>query len=122
MGAALIPGIHAPRLVTREMLRSMPRGACFVDISIDQGGITEVSRPTSHKNPVYEEEGVLIYAVGAWGEQRRGDVRHWRIPPCAIPTVFSSCNSFISASLPSGGKHAGGGASHLHRGRLGKGM
>ena len=63
VGAVLVPGAAAPRLLDREMLRSMKRGAVFVDISIDQGGCSETSRPTSHEDPVYSEEGVLHYCV-----------------------------------------------------------
>src|SRR5690606_11075640 len=51
------------RLVTREMLRLMKRGSVFVDIAIDQGGCSETSRPTTHANPVFEEEGVIHYCV-----------------------------------------------------------
>ena len=63
VGAVLVPGAAAPRLLDREMLRSMKRGAVFVDISIDQGGCSETSKPTSHEDPVYSEEGVLHYCV-----------------------------------------------------------
>ena len=63
VGAVLVPGAAAPRLLDREMLRSMKRGTVFVDISIDQGGCSETSRPTSHEDPVYSEEGVLHYCV-----------------------------------------------------------
>ncbi len=63
IGATLTPGKLAPRLITRAMLRRMRRGSVFVDISIDQGGIAETSRPTSHSEPIYVEEGVLHYCV-----------------------------------------------------------
>lgn len=59
IGAALIPGEHAPGLLSREHLRLMQPGSVFVDVSIDQGGISETSRPTTYENPVYVEEGVL---------------------------------------------------------------
>ena len=59
IGAALIPGEHAPDLLRREHLRLMQPGSVFVDVSIDQGGISETSRPTSYENPLYVEEGVL---------------------------------------------------------------
>jgi alanine dehydrogenase len=59
IGAALIPGKHAPDLLRREHLRLMQPGSVFVDVSIDQGGICETSRPTTYENPVYVEEGVL---------------------------------------------------------------
>ncbi|MCR9278344.1 MAG: alanine dehydrogenase [Pseudomonadaceae bacterium] len=63
IGAVLIPGAAAPKLVTRELLKRMKRGAAMVDISIDQGGCFETSRPTSHDAPTYIEEGVVHYCV-----------------------------------------------------------
>lgn len=63
IGATLTPGKLAPRLITRELLRRMRPGSVFVDISIDQGGISETSRPTSHSAPIYVEEGVIHYCV-----------------------------------------------------------
>jgi alanine dehydrogenase len=61
--AVLVPGAAAPKLVTREMVRSMGEGAVIVDVSIDQGGTCETSRPTTHDGPVYVEEGVVHYCV-----------------------------------------------------------
>ena len=63
VSGVLVPGGVAPKLVTREMLRSMGPGAVFVDVSIDQGGVAETSRPTTHADPVYVEEGVVHYCV-----------------------------------------------------------
>jgi alanine dehydrogenase len=63
IGAVLLPGAKAPKLITRAMLRKMKRGSVFVDISIDQGGCAETSRPTTHDDPVYVEEGVTHYCV-----------------------------------------------------------
>ncbi len=63
VGAALIPRASAPRLVSEDMIRSMRPGSVVVDISIDQGGCFETSRPTSHADPVYELHGVVHYAV-----------------------------------------------------------
>jgi len=63
IGAVLVPGAAAPKLVTREMLKTMRRGAVLVDIAIDQGGCFETSRPTTHADPVFFEEGVLHYCV-----------------------------------------------------------
>ena len=59
VGAVLVPGASAPRLVTREHLRRMQRGAVVVDVAIDQGGCFETSRPTTHDDPTYVEEGVV---------------------------------------------------------------
>ncbi len=63
IGAVLLPGAKAPKLITRAMLGKMKRGSVFVDISIDQGGCAETSRPTTHLDPVYVEEGVTHYCV-----------------------------------------------------------
>ena len=63
IGAVLLPGAKAPKLITRGMLRKMKRGSVLVDISIDQGGCAETSRPTTHLDPVYVEEGVTHYCV-----------------------------------------------------------
>lgn len=63
IGAVLVPGSKAPKLITREMLRVMKPGSVFVDIAIDQGGCAETSRPTTHHDPVYVEEEVTHYCV-----------------------------------------------------------
>jgi alanine dehydrogenase len=63
IGAVLLPGAKAPKLITRQMLRRMKPGSVLVDISIDQGGCAETSRPTTHIDPVYVEEGVTHYCV-----------------------------------------------------------
>src|SRR4029077_14265646 len=63
IGAGLMPGAKAPKLINREMLRQMRPGSGLVDIAIDQGGSAETSRATTHQNPVYVEEGVAHYCV-----------------------------------------------------------
>jgi alanine dehydrogenase len=63
IGAVLVPGARAPKLISREMLRSMKQGSVLVDIAIDQGGCAETSRPTTHDHPVFVEEGVIHYCV-----------------------------------------------------------
>jgi len=63
VGAVLTPGARAPILVTREMIKSMRPGSVIVDVDIDQGGIFETARPTTHEDPVYTEEGVIHYCV-----------------------------------------------------------
>ncbi len=63
IGAVLVPGAKAPRLINREMLRRMRPGSVLVDIAIDQGGCAETSHPTTHNNPVFVEEGVIHYCV-----------------------------------------------------------
>jgi alanine dehydrogenase len=63
VGAVLIPGARAPHVVTREMVRTMRPRSVIMDVSIDQGGCVETSRPTSYQNPTYIEEGVIHYCV-----------------------------------------------------------
>ena len=63
IGTVLIPGAAAPKLVTRDMLGDMKNGAVLVDVSIDQGGCFETSRPTTHKDPTYVVDGVVHYCV-----------------------------------------------------------
>jgi alanine dehydrogenase len=63
IGAVLIPGARAPKLVTRAMLGEMKRGAVVVDVAIDQGGCIETARPTTHSDPVYEVDGITHYCV-----------------------------------------------------------
>ncbi len=63
VSGVLVTGAKAPKLVTRKMLKKMKKGAVIVDVSIDQGGSTETSRPTSHKDPVFEVDGIVHYCV-----------------------------------------------------------
>jgi alanine dehydrogenase len=63
IGAVLVPGARAPKLISREMLRSMKPGSVLVDIAIDQGGCAESSRPTTHDHPTFIEEGIIHYCV-----------------------------------------------------------
>ncbi|MFC1811779.1 alanine dehydrogenase [Thermodesulfobacteriota bacterium] len=63
VGAVLIPGAKAPRLITREMLKTMKKGSVLVDVSIDQGGCFETSKPTTHSDPIYIVDGVVHYCV-----------------------------------------------------------
>lgn len=82
--AVLVPGRAAPKVVTRGMVRSMGDGAVLVDVSIDQGGASETSRPTSHSAPTYVEEGVVHYCVTNM--------------PGAVPRT--STQALTSATLP----------------------
>jgi alanine dehydrogenase len=63
IGAVLVPGARAPKLVTREMLGVMKKGAVIVDVAIDQGGCVETAHPTTHSDPVYEVDGITHYCV-----------------------------------------------------------
>lgn len=63
VGGVLVTGAKAPRLITRAMLKKMKKGSVMVDVSIDQGGCFETSRPTSHAEPIYEVDGIIHYCV-----------------------------------------------------------
>src|SRR5438477_11124315 len=63
IGAVLIPGARAPKLISREMLSEMQPGAVIVDVAIDQGGCIETAHPTTHSDPVYEVDGIIHYCV-----------------------------------------------------------
>ena len=63
IGAVLLPGAAAPKLITRPMLKTMRPGSVIVDIAIDQGGCCETSKPTTHSNPTYVVDGVVHYCV-----------------------------------------------------------
>jgi alanine dehydrogenase len=84
IGAVLIAGAKAPRLITREMLKDMKRGAVLVDVSVDQGGCIETCKPTTHENPIYEIDGVVHYCVANM--------------PGAVP--FTSTIALTNATLP----------------------
>ncbi len=86
MGAVLIPGASAPKLVTRGMLSSMRKGAVIVDVAIDQGGCFETSRPTTHVEPTYEVDGIIHYCVANM--------------PGAVP--LTSSQALNNATLPFG--------------------
>jgi alanine dehydrogenase len=84
IGAVLTPGALAPTLVTREMVRGMKAGSVLADVAIDQGGCAETSRPTTHSDPVYTDEGVTHYCVANM--------------PGAVP--ITSTKALTNATLP----------------------
>jgi alanine dehydrogenase len=114
IGAVLVPGASAPKLISRDMLKSMQRGSVLVDVAIDQGGCFETSRATTHADPTYEVDGVVHYCVANM--------------PGAVP--LTSSHALNNATLPFGLALANNGFaaimddSHLraglnvHRGRL----
>jgi alanine dehydrogenase len=114
IGAVLVPGASAPKLVTREMLKSMQRGSVIVDVAIDQGGCFETSHATTHADPTYAVDGIIHYCVANM--------------PGAVP--LTSSQALNNATLPFGMALASQGFaavienSHLraglnvHRGRL----
>lgn len=86
IGAVLVPGASAPKLVDRKMLQSMKKGAVIVDVAIDQGGCFETSRPTTHDSPTYEVDGIIHYCVANM--------------PGAVPKTSS--HALNNATLPYG--------------------
>ena len=84
IGAVLIPGALAPKLITRDMLPTMKQGAVIVDVAIDQGGCAETSRPTTHSDPTYVVDGVIHYCVANM--------------PGAVP--ISSTKALTNVTLP----------------------
>lgn len=86
IGAVLIPGAKAPRLITRDMLGMMQKGTVLVDVAIDQGGCFETSKPTTHDKPTYDVNGIIHYTVANM--------------PGAVP--FTSTMALTNATLPYG--------------------
>ena len=100
IGAVLVPGAKAPKLIRRDMLRRMRPGTVFVDIAIDQGGCAETSRPTTHDHPVFVEEGVTHYCVanmpGAYSRtatQALTNVTHRYVETLADLGIEEACRS-----------------------------
>src|SRR3569832_1413677 len=98
IGAVLVPGAKAPKLIKREMLRRMRPGSVLVDIAIDQGGCAETARPTTHDNPIYIEEGVVHYCVanmpGAYARtatQAKTNVTYRNIETLAEHLLAEAC-------------------------------
>ena len=98
IGAVLVPGAAAPKLVTREMLRTMKRGSVLVDIAIDQGGCFETSHPTTHDDPVFIEEGVTHYCVANMpGAVARTSA--FALNNATLPFVLRLANLGVDAAL-----------------------
>ncbi|MFN8721455.1 MAG: alanine dehydrogenase [Rhodospirillales bacterium] len=107
VGAVLIPGAAAPRLVTRAMLSTMRRGSVLVDVAIDQGGCFETSRPTTHADPTYVVDGVVHYCVA----NMPGNV--------ARTSTYALNNAtlpFVTALADKGGRRALADDPHLRNG------
>ena len=100
IGAVLIHGARAPRIVRREQLTLMKRGAVLVDVSIDQGGCFETSRPTTHSDPTYEVDGVTHYCVA----NMPGAVpitSTWALTNATMPYVTKLADLGVHAALES---------------------
>ncbi len=98
IGAVLIPGAKAPHLITRNMLKTMKKGAVIVDVAIDQGGCFETSRPTTHADPIYEVDGIIHYAVtnipGAVAKTAT-----WALTNATLPYALALANKDWQAAL-----------------------
>jgi alanine dehydrogenase len=102
IGAVLLPGAAAPKIITREHLRSMENGGVVVDVSVDQGGCIETCRPTTHDNPTFVEEGIVHYCVANM--------------PGAVPRT--STTALTNATLPWALRLAGQGVEAAARGSV----
>ncbi|AKT36414.1 alanine dehydrogenase [Chondromyces crocatus] len=97
VGAVLLPGAKAPRLVTRELIGRMEKGSVVVDVAVDQGGCIETCRPTTHDNPTYEVDGVVHYCVA----NMPGAVSHtstWALTNVTVPYAVSIANKGLEAA------------------------
>ena len=114
VGAAQVPGRHAPRLIPRALLRRMPPGAVLVDVAIDQGGIAETSRPTTHSDPFFVAEGVVHYCVtnmpGAVARTATEALTH-----ATLPYVQALADQGLAALDADAGLAAG---LHVHAGEI----
>lgn len=115
VGAVLIPGAKAPRLITRADLRFMKPGSVIIDVAIDQGGCVETSRPTTHSDPTYLEEGVLHYCVtnmpGAVGRTST-----FALCNVTLPWIMQVANMGVEPAITQSLPLAS--AANIHRGRV----
>jgi len=115
VGAVLIPGAKAPRLITRHDLKQMKPGSVIIDVAIDQGGCVETSRPTTHSDPTYLEEGVLHYCVtnmpGAVGRTST-----FALCNVTLPWVMLLAKLGLDSALKQSAPLAS--AANIHRGRV----
>ncbi len=100
IAAVYVPGQHTPVLISRELLRTMRSRSVFIDISIDQGGCAETSRPTSHTNPTYIEEGVIHYCVPNMTSIVGRTASH-ALTYATLPYVQAIANQGLDAALQS---------------------
>jgi alanine dehydrogenase len=114
IGAAQIPGRHAPRLISLESMRRMPPGSVLVDVAIDQGGIAETSRPTTHSAPFYVADGIVHYCVtnmpGAVARTATKALTH-----ATLPYVQALAAQGLAALAADTGLKEG---LHVHAGRI----
>ncbi len=98
VGAAFTPGEPTPKLLPRTLVRRMRPGSLIVDIAIEEGGIAETSRPTSHGNPAYVEEGVIHYCVGNMPAARPEEASR-ALSEAALPYVLDMAGEGVGAAL-----------------------
>jgi alanine dehydrogenase len=101
IGGVLTPGQMSPKIVTRAMLRTMKRGSALVDVGIDQGGIAETSRPTSHSAPAFVEEGVVHYCVPNM-PAAAARTASLALEKAVLPFVLEICSGSPSKALKTG--------------------
>ena len=101
IGGVLTPGQMSPKLISRAMLRDMRTGSALVDVGIDQGGIAETSRPTSHSAPTYVEEGVVHYCVPNM-PAAVARTASLALEKAVLPYVLEICSGSCTASLKTG--------------------
>ena len=115
VGAVLVPGATAPKLLSRKILKAMRRGAVLVDVAIDQGGCFETSRPTTHNEPTYIEEGIVHYCVANMpGAVPRTST--FALNNATLPFVLNLANKGIKPALMSD-LHLRNGL-NIHRGQV----
>ena len=115
IGAVLVPGAAAPKLISRDMVRQMKRGSVIVDVAIDQGGCIETSRPTTHADPIYMDEGVVHYCVTNMpGAVARSST--FALNNATLPFIVRLANEGVEAAMRND-PHLMDGL-NVHRGRL----
>jgi alanine dehydrogenase len=116
IGAVLTPGQMSPKLIDRKMLRGMRKGSALVDVGIDQGGIAETSRPSSHSAPTYVEEGVVHYCVPNM-PAACARTASLALERAVLPFVFMIMKGEMNADLASGIQVKAGKVTHEHLAR-----
>jgi len=116
IGGVLTPGQMSPTLISRQMLREMRPGSALVDVGIDQGGIAETSRPTSHSEPTYVEEGVVHYCVSNM-PAACARTASLALENAVLPFVLKIVRNQIDADLATGIQVKAGKVTHEHLAR-----
>ncbi len=116
IGGVLTPGQMSPKLVGRALLRRMRRGSALVDVGIDQGGIAETSRPTSHSEPIYVEEGVVHYCVPNM-PAACARTASLALERAVLPFIKKIVSNELDAALATGIQVRAGKVTHAHLAR-----